>query len=175
MPISSTTNKGIIQTATNAVADAGVNSTDALVSTNLATAIPLNTADASETVKGIVELATDGETITGTSQTLATHPLGVAAAILGALPEIQSNAEGFYILQANGVIEQWGTEPAVGTSTRTIDLPIEMDSAVYNIQITNVSTNSTAPQALTRSETSFTMKMGSGTANVDWKIKGNAL
>lgn len=37
--------------------------------------------DASETVKGKVELATSGETITGTSTTLAVHPAGLASAI----------------------------------------------------------------------------------------------
>lgn len=39
--------------------------------------------DASETVKGKVELATSAETIAGTSTTLAVHPAGVAAAISG--------------------------------------------------------------------------------------------
>lgn len=39
---------------------------------------------ASETASGVVELATDAETVTGTSTTLATHPSGVAAAIAAA-------------------------------------------------------------------------------------------
>lgn len=43
------------------------------------------TPAASETVSGIVELATDAETVTGTSTTLATHPSGVAAAIAAEL------------------------------------------------------------------------------------------
>lgn len=37
--------------------------------------------DASESYKGVVELATDAETISGSSDTLGTHPKGVAAAI----------------------------------------------------------------------------------------------
>lgn len=40
-----------------------------------------NIGAASETAPGYVELATNAETITGTSTTLATHPAGVTAAI----------------------------------------------------------------------------------------------
>jgi hypothetical protein len=46
--------------------------------------------DASQTVKGKVELATDAETVTGASTTLATHPSGVAAAIAAALASFSS-------------------------------------------------------------------------------------
>lgn len=44
-------------------------------------------ANATETLKGIVELATDAETVTGTDTTRATHPAGVKSAIdAGVLP-----------------------------------------------------------------------------------------
>lgn len=42
-------------------------------------------APATETLRGSVELATAAETIAGVSQALATHPLGVAAAITAAI------------------------------------------------------------------------------------------
>ena len=42
------------------------------------------TPDASQTEKGIVELATSAETVTGESEVLAVHPAGVAAAIAAA-------------------------------------------------------------------------------------------
>jgi hypothetical protein len=42
-------------------------------------------ANATESLKGIVELATNAETVTGTSTSLATHPSGVNAAISNAL------------------------------------------------------------------------------------------
>lgn len=48
---------------------------------NAATAFDTIKQDASESYKGVVELATDAETITGSSDTLGTHPKGVAAAI----------------------------------------------------------------------------------------------
>ena len=44
--------------------------------------VTISGEDASETNKGIVELATNAETITGTSTTLAVHPAGVKAAIV---------------------------------------------------------------------------------------------
>lgn len=46
-----------------------------------ATAFDTIKQDASESYKGVVELATDAETITGSSDTLGTHPKGVRAAI----------------------------------------------------------------------------------------------
>lgn len=44
----------------------------------------LLTPDASETVKGIIELATSAETQAGTSTSLAVHPAGLASALAGA-------------------------------------------------------------------------------------------
>jgi hypothetical protein len=55
-------------------------------------------ADATESIKGVVELATSAETITGTSTTLATHPSGVKAAIdSGVIPV--SDKTGLYTEQ----------------------------------------------------------------------------
>lgn len=51
----------------------------------------------SETQTGIVELATNAETVTGTSTTLATHPAGVKAAIDAAI-----DATGFVATIGNG-------------------------------------------------------------------------
>jgi microcystin-dependent protein len=48
---------------------------------NAATAFANIKQSASETATGVVELATDAETVTGTSTVLATHPSGVKAAI----------------------------------------------------------------------------------------------
>ena len=48
---------------------------------NAATAFGNIKQSASETATGVVELATDAETVTGTSTVLATHPSGVKAAI----------------------------------------------------------------------------------------------
>lgn len=52
------------------------------------------TADASEIKKGVVELANEGETISGTSDTLATTPKGVAAAIASGSDK-ESTPEGY--------------------------------------------------------------------------------
>ena len=47
--------------------------------------ITISGEDATESNKGIVELATSAQTVTGTSTTLATHPAGVKAAIDSAI------------------------------------------------------------------------------------------
>lgn len=47
---------------------------------------PVNVPVATETVAGIVELATPAETVTGASATLATHPAGVKSALDARLP-----------------------------------------------------------------------------------------
>jgi hypothetical protein len=51
-------------------------------------------SSSSETVQGIVELATNAETITGSSTALATHPAGVTAAINNLVPTASETAQG---------------------------------------------------------------------------------
>lgn len=75
IPDADTTTRGILETATNAEAIAKAALDKILVPSNLAA------MGASETFAGLVELATDAETLTGTSTTLAVHPAGLAFAI----------------------------------------------------------------------------------------------
>jgi len=75
IPDADTTTRGILETATNAEAQAKAATNKILVPSNLA-ALGSTTSFA-----GLVELATDAETVTGTSTTLAVTPSGVTAAI----------------------------------------------------------------------------------------------
>ena len=84
-----TTTKGIVQLADAAAVTAGttgrvvtadqLKTTNDSVTTNATaiTALQGQVVDASETVKGIVELATAAETTTGTDNTRAVHPAGL--------------------------------------------------------------------------------------------------
>lgn len=74
IPDASTTQRGILETATNGEALAKAATDKILVPSNLA-ALGSTTSFA-----GLVELATSAETITGTSTTLAVTPAGLAAA-----------------------------------------------------------------------------------------------
>jgi len=130
VPISSTTNKGIIETATLAEANAGTNTTNALVPSHLPTAIPLNTADASETVKGIVELATDGETIAGTDGARSVTPAGLASFQ-------KSLASNGYQYFPGGLLLQWGVSNVAYDETVTIvNFPLSFPSACLNVTAT---------------------------------------
>jgi hypothetical protein len=86
--------------------------------------ITISGEDASETNKGIVELATNAETVTGTSTTLATHPAGVKAAIDTAI-----NATGYSANVGNGT----NTTIAVTHSLGTRDVIVQLyDNATYD-------------------------------------------
>lgn len=74
IPDATTTQRGILETATNAEALAKA-ATDKIVTPSNFAAMGSTT-----TFAGLLELATDAETITGTSTTLAVTPAGLAAA-----------------------------------------------------------------------------------------------
>lgn len=76
--------------ATQALAEAGINDTTWMTPLRVAQAIAIlaAVANATETVAGKVELATVGETVSGTDTTRATHSAGVKAAINAAIAAI---------------------------------------------------------------------------------------
>jgi len=78
-------------------------------------------ADASETVKGIVELATSAETLTGTDNTRAVHPAGLMSGF------VKSLAANGYQKLPSGLIIQWAN--AVVASGTVINFPITFPSA----------------------------------------------
>lgn len=84
-----------------------------------------NIQDASETAKGIVELATSAETIAGLSTALATHPAGIFAALTAFLPKRVFAANDFIRIPdvPGGLIIQFGYAPTIGPTQTTITLP----------------------------------------------------
>lgn len=87
-------------------------------------AITISGEDATESNKGIVELATSAETVTGTSTTLAVHPAGVKAAIDDAFA-----VSGFVANVGNGTL----TSIAVTHSLGTRDVIVQVyDNATYD-------------------------------------------
>lgn len=86
--------------------------------------ITISGEDASESNKGIVELATNAETITGTSTTLATHPAGVKAAIV----DYAANS-GYFANVGDGT----NTGYAITHSLGTRDVIVQVyDNATYD-------------------------------------------
>ncbi len=83
----------------------------------------IESPDASTTVKGIVELATAAEVLTGTNSTKA-----VTADALAGNKSLA--AKGHYS-QAGGFITQWGSVTASGSGTETFDTPFS--TACYSV------------------------------------------
>lgn len=91
--------------------------------TNAATArTNLGIVDASETTKGLVELATSAETATGTSTSLAVHPAGLLSLFSGAN---QSKTASGYQRLPSGLIVQWGE-----TQNTNVTFPLQFPTAV---------------------------------------------
>lgn len=88
--------------------------------------------DATEVQQGNVELATNAETTTGTSTTLATHPAGVQAA-LNALESTLVDSEA-HLAANNGYLQfatrvgnitfQWGNTTVPGNGTSAVSFPV---------------------------------------------------
>lgn len=126
--------------------------------------------DASETVKGIVELATAAETIAGALATLAVHPAGLLAALTAFLPKRTFATNDFVRIPdvPGGLIIQFGSASPAGVGSGTITYPTVftngvrfcgvLDLAVIGAAIAYVGTNP--------NNTNFTWQQGP-TANID--------
>ena len=86
--------------------------------------VTISGEDATESNKGIVELATNAETITGTSTTLATHPAGVKAAIDDALANT-----GYSANVGNGTNTSYAITHSLGSRDVIVQL---YDNATYD-------------------------------------------
>lgn len=96
--------------------------------------VTISGEDASETNKGIVELATSAETITGTSTTLAVHPAGVKAAIVD-----YAAASGF----ATNIGDGTATSFAINHNLSSQDVIVQIyDNATYDTIFTDVTRSS---------------------------------
>lgn len=93
---------------------------------NSATSAP----SASETVQGIVELATAAETLAGASQTLAVTPYAIAN--LGS-----SLANTGYYKLPGGLIVQWGFGLMASSTTTTFTFPLTFPTSCFSVVVSN--------------------------------------
>ena len=127
-------------------------------------------SDASTSVKGIVELATDAETITGTDDVRAVTPTALAAALNDSGVR---EAMGIPFAQAAGIATTSGTSGGSSSvvywdGTTTITLPVGLFSVTPSIGAGIVGSSGVVWSALTAaSSTSFsvrTMRVGAAPA-----------
>lgn len=85
---------------------------------------------ASETVSGIVELATAAETLAGASQTLAVTPYAIAN--LGS-----SLANTGYYKLPGGLIVQWGFGLMASSTTTTFTFPLTFPTSCFSVVVSN--------------------------------------
>ena len=108
--------------------------------TDLEAASAGTTPDASETVKGIVELATAAETLTGSSTTLALTPGGLAGN--------KSLAVSGYYKFPGGLIIQWGLSSVSASTSETTLFPVTFPSACRSATAAITEASTTAREAL---------------------------
>lgn len=116
--------------------------------------------DASTTVKGIIEIATDAEALAGSDTTRAVTSAGLASS--------KSLATSGYMKLPGGLIMQWGiTSP--GTSG-SVTFPTAFSSAAYFIGLSNDQTNN-GGYVSSRNTTGFSWSILSSAA-INWFAVG---
>lgn len=135
--------------------------------TNIVANSASSTPSASETVQGIVELATAAETLTGSSTSLALTPGGFAGnkSLAGA---------GYYKLPG-GMLIQWGASTVGATSTDVITFPVSFPTLAAALSVTILEANTTARDALkcTRTTSAITVyNPNSATMSYHWIAVG---
>lgn len=115
--------------------------------------------DASETVKGIVELATNAETTTGTDTTRAITAAGLASFA-------KSFSSNGYARLPAGLIIQWGSTGSF-SGTTSVSFPLTFPNACLQVLTGTKTTNDAAtinPVASSLSTSGFTLGSGTGTS-----------
>ena len=108
--------------------------------TNLVANSASSTPSASETVQGIVELATAAETLTGSSTSLALTPGGFAGN-----KSLSSN--GYYKLPG-GLVIQWGTVVATASTYTNVTLPVSLATSCVHAEANITESDTTSRSAL---------------------------
>ena len=109
--------------------------------TNLVANSASSNPSASETVQGIVELATAAETLTGSSQTLAVTPYALAN-----IGKSLSNIG--YLKLPGGLKMNWGFVNLSASATTTVTHASGFSSHPYAVAVTLFESNTTAREAL---------------------------
>lgn len=170
----SETVQGILELATQAETDAGVDDLRAVTPLKLKNfPIPLS----SETVKGILELATQAETDTGTDNLRAVTPLKLAG-----FGKLHAAAAGFQKF-AGGLIVQWGTSVVTldGSGDGSVTLPVAYPSLQFTAVVSNgdagvlSTSNFICGDPLPTTALTFSVRAnpGAATVRVNWLSIGN--
>ena len=117
--------------------------------TNIVANSASSTPSASETVQGIVELATAAETLTGSSTSLALTPGGFAG-------NKSLTSAGYYKLPG-GMLIQWGASTVGATTTDAITFSVAFPGSAAAVSITILEGNTTAREALKCTRTNSTL------------------
>jgi len=132
----------------------------------------VNVPDASETVKGAIEIATQAEADAGTAAALALTPATIASLALG-----QSLADPGYVTLPGGFILQWGTRSMTDNDEDTFDLPLAYPTAhlaawasptdLIAQGISNWTTAAASPVSLTQILVQYNCS-ATDTQNIQW-------
>jgi hypothetical protein len=106
----------------------------------------LPSPDASDTVKGIVELATNAETITGSDTVRAVTPAGLAAASTTLVPDASTTVKGRVELATDA-------ETITGTDTVRAITPSNLTARVASTTATGIVELATSAETITGSDT----------------------
>ena len=126
--------------------------------TNLVANSASSNPSASETVQGIVELATAAETLTGSSTSLALTPGGFAGN--------KSLASAGYYKLPGGLIVQWGNSLVSASTSLAITLPVAFPSLNASSQVTINGSDTIAREALKASATVSTLTVYNPNATI---------
>ena len=135
--------------------------------TNIVANSASSTPSASETVQGIVELATAAEALTGSSTSLALTPGGFAGN--------KSLAAAGYYKFPGGLIIQWGGSTVGSTSSDVITFPVAFPTSAAAVSVGIIEGNTTARNALkyTRTTSAITVyNSNSAALSYNWIVVG---
>lgn len=129
-----------------------INSTSLLGSGN----INISTPDATETVKGLVELATTAEVQAGTDTTRAVTPAGLMSSFAN------SKTENGYQKLPGGLIIQWGSYSIPSGTTQTIIFPTTFSVSCFSLTFGPETDSTACPNYDIITNSYFTIKLGTG-------------
>lgn len=158
-----TTASGIVELATNAEAQAGTDAVRAVTPAALASVTSTTTR------AGLIETATDAEAQALSIGTTAITPATLGMALKGSNQSLTSNG---YQIFPGGLILQWGSATAVGSSG-TITFPIPFPNACFSVTSIQHSSSATQYGAIaTPGLSSVVFYGGSSNISIFWMAVG---
>ena len=120
----------------------------------------LNLQDASQTQKGVVELATNAEVTAGTDTQRAITPVGLIAAFAN------SKTTNGYTYLPNGLIMQWGSQNESNIGTFPIAFPNACLSLIATANLNSFSSDGSVTTSYIVSNSQFRVRIGADNGNL---------